>query len=249
MYDVINNSLADLNQEESVLKLNLVFLILLLSIGNGVTAADREPEGHGDSTKPVSLTELAEQADLVAVAQVRDTDYIYTRAFPSEGSAYLKILISYKMNRKGEDLIEVYDKGLHPHECYFEDPAYPDDGRRYLVFLRTDPDDPEIYRGLEKGCALEILVREDSSYALRYPLEGIRISDDVDAIATRMNFKDAKALITEEELLPAERDELLQRGLIERHQDQFRYTHGIDLTSARQLISADALKEKPGWRD
>ena len=202
----------------------------------------------GRTLCPVAVDLFDADDRLVAVAQVRDTDYIYTRAFPSEGSAYLKILISYKENRKGEDFIEVYDKGLHPHECYFEDPAYPDDGRRYLVFLRTDPVDPEIYRGLDKGCALEILVREDSSYALRYPLEGIKISDDVDAIASRMRFKDTNALIDENELLPAERDELLQRGLIERHEEQFKFTHGIDLTSARRMISADALEGKPGWR-
>ncbi len=118
-------------------------------------------------TAPVSLSELAEKADLVAVAQVKDTDYVYTRSFPSEGSAYLKILIAYKLKPETGEIIEVYEKGLHPNECYFENPTVFEEGRRYLVFFRLDPEDPGIYRGLAQGCALEILVTEDNRYALK----------------------------------------------------------------------------------
>jgi hypothetical protein len=217
--------------------------IALLALIHASTAAADKPDATA-----VSLSELAAQADLVAVVQVRDTDYIYTRSFPSEGSAYLKVLISYKMNLPGQDLIEVYDKGLHPNECYFEDPAHPDDGRRFLVFLRIDPGDPETYRGLKHGCALEILVREDAGYALRFPIDGITIADDLDSLAAPMTFRDEHALVGEESLLPTRRDELLSKGLLEPYQDQFKLTHGVDLTAARQLISAEALKEKPGWQ-
>jgi len=46
--------------------------------------------GEAIKTAPISLSELALKADLVALAQVRDTDYVYARSFPNEGSAFLK---------------------------------------------------------------------------------------------------------------------------------------------------------------
>jgi len=191
---------------------------------------------------PVSLSELAEEADLVAVAQVKDTDYVYTRSFPSEGSAYLKILISYKLNQAAEEIIEVYEKGLHPNECYFENPTVFEEGRRYLVFFRLDPDDPENYRGLAQGCALEILVTEDNRYALKFPLEGMDLSDKLDALAVKYDFRDNYALLSEESLDPAKRDDLLARRLIIPYQGQYKYTKGIDLTIIRKLMFQETTR-------
>ena len=57
-----------------------------------------------------------------------------------------------------------------------------------LVFFRIDKKDPETYRGLTQGCALEILVADNNRYALKYPLEGIELTDKLDALElTRMN--------------------------------------------------------------
>jgi len=200
-----------------------------------------------EKTTPVSLSALAAKADLVAVAQVKDTDYVYTRSFPSEGSAYLKILIAYKRNKPNEEIIEVYEKGLHPGECYFENPTVFEEGRRYLVFFRLDPEDPENYRGLKQGCALEILVTSDNRYALRYPVENIDLTDNMDELAVKYDFRDNYALVSEDSLTPTKRDNLLARGLIIPYQGQFKYTHGIDLTVARNLISAEALKPRNNW--
>jgi hypothetical protein len=211
-----------------------------------VFAADRttEPESKEQQKQAVSLTELAMKADLVAIAQVKDTDYVFTRSFPSEGSAYLRILIAYKVNRPGEEIIEVYEKGLHRNECYFENPTVFEEGRRYLVFFRNDPEDPEIYRGLPEGCALEVFVSKDSRYALKYPVTGFKLADHLDELATEYDFRDNYALVSEESLSPAERDDLLSRGLIIPYQDNFKYTHGVDLTTARKLITTEALKPK-----
>lgn len=198
-----------------------------------------------DNAAGTSLSELASQADLVAVVQVVDTDYIYTRAFPSEGTAILKILIRYKANQADETYVEVYEKGLHPNECYFETPEFYFEGRRHLVFLRLDPDDPELYRGMPQGCALEILVTEDNTYALKYPVEGIQLKDAFDQLATGYGFKDQHALVAEEQLSPAARDELLALGLIVPYEDQFKYTHGVDLTVVRKLIGREALEARP----
>jgi hypothetical protein len=208
-------------------------------------AAENTPSGDENrNTSPLSLSTLAAKADLVALAQVKDTDYVYTRAFPSEGSAYLKVLIAYKMNRHDQEIIEVYEKGLHENECYFENPTVLEEGRRYLVFFRTNPEDSESYRGLPEGCALEVLVTRDNRYALVYPVRGLSLSDKLDELAEQIDFRDSYAVVTGEALNPAERDDLLARGLIIPYQGKFKYTHGIDLTTARKLIAIDALKHE-----
>lgn len=220
----------------------LISSALLFEAGNTL-AFD---ELRNNSTQ-VSLSELAAKADLVAVAQVRDTDYFYTRAFPSEGSAFLRVLIAYKTSKPDEEIIEVYEQGLHPNECYFENPTVLEEGRRYLVFFRLDPADPKIYRGLAEGCALEILVGKNNRYALRYPLEGFQLTDKLDELAVEKDFRDNYALVSEESLSPEKRDDLLASGLIIPYQGKFKYTHGIDLTSARNLIAVEALKPKKAW--
>ena len=213
------------------MQIRLLCLLLILGI----------PAHASETSAAVSLSALAAKADLVALVQVRDTDYVYTRSFPSEGSAFLGVLIAYKPGNNSEEIIEVYEKGLHPHECYFENPSVYDEGRRYLVFLRRNPDDAESYRGLEQGCALEILVAEDNRYALKYPLDGIALTDKLDHLVLSYDFHDTHALVSEEDLPPVERDALLAKGLIVPYQEGFKYTHGIDLTAARSLISSEAL--------
>jgi hypothetical protein len=223
-----------------------VLLSLLLLFSSLAVAVDSsaQPHNSGDDQPAISLSELALEADLVAVAQVVDTNYVYTRAFPSEGIAVLKVLISYKANRADEEYVEVYEKGLHPNECYFEDPEFFSEGRRYLVFFRFDADEPELYRGLPQGCALEILVTENNTYALKYPVEGIELKENLDELASALTFRDQHALVQEERLSPARRDDLLNRGLIEAYEDQFKYTHGVGLTAVRRLIGTDALQPK-----
>jgi hypothetical protein len=173
-----------------------------------------------------------------------DTDYVYTRSFPSEGSAFLRILIGYKLNHPVEEIIEVFESGLHPYECYFETPDVTEEGRRFLVFFRLDPENQERYRGLAEGCALEILVAQDSRYALRYPVEGIALSENLVDLASPFDFRDNYALVEEETLSPADRDAMLSDGHIIPYLDEYKYTHGIDLTTIRRLIDTDALKTK-----
>ena len=229
---------------------NILVLASLLIFSILVYASEKTSDGvdNDQEAAPVSLSALAAKADLVAVAQVKDTDYVYTRSFPSEGSAYLKILIAYKLNKPADEIIEVYEKGLRSNECYFENPTVFEEGRRYLVFFHTDPDDPENYRGFAEGCALEILVTGDNGYALKYPVKGIDLTDNLDELAVKYDFRDNYALVSEESLSPAERDDLLARGLIIPYQGQFKYTHGIDLTAARNLISTEALEPLKSWQ-
>lgn len=196
-----------------------------------------------DPIDPASLTELAQRSDLVAVAQVRDTDYRMRRDIPVSGSAYLRPLITYK--GEGEvEVFEVYENGLHERACYFPNPTVFEEGRRYLVFLVRDPDEPERYRGHPEGCALTVLVDRDNRYALRYPVDDILLSDPFEAIVRTMDFADRYAIVADEDLLPARRDELLERGAIAEHgEDEWMYGLGVPLGEARRLIAPAALED------
>lgn len=215
----------------------LLLLLLCLPV-----AAPAEEPSTPDSAA-VSLTDLALAADLVALAQVRDTDYRRQREIPVSGSAFLEILIAYKSGRRS-DVVEVYEKGLHANECYFPDRTVFEEGRRYLLFLRRDPEEPERYRGLPQGCALEILVTQDNRYALRYPPSGVRLDDPLEELARPMNFADRYAQVADETLPPAERNALLDAGRIEPAGDGYwRYTWGVDLSDLRRLIDPAALSD------
>jgi len=204
---------------------------------------------------PISLAELARKADVVMLAQVKDTDYFYRHEYPVSGSAYLKPLIHYKGGQP-IDIIEVYEKGLHENECYFPNPTVFEEGRRYLLFLQQDADKPERYRGLAEGCALDVLVDENNGYVLRYPAAGISLSDALEELAVEVVFGDPYAIENEDSLSSTERNILLDTGLIRTFEapandtepgilgapqsrsqgKQWIYTKGIDLTTIRKLM-------------
>lgn len=193
-------------------------------------------------TSTISLDDLAAKSDLVVLAQARDTDYFMRREIPVSGSAYLRVLIPYKTDQS-VDIVEVYEKGLHKNECYFSNPTVFEEGRRYLLFLVRDPDDPERYRGHPEGCALEVLVDSDNRYALRYPVDGIQLSDDLEALARPMTFSDGYSVTKDEDLSPDKRNAMRSAGQIEAHGEAgWRYTRGIPLGEARRLIGPEALE-------
>ena len=189
----------------------------------------------------ITLSELAEKSDVIALVRVLDTDYEYTRKFPSGGTAFLKVLIPYKVTRALEDILEVYDEGLHPGECYFDNPSVLEEGRRYLVFLKFSEDVKGQYNGLEQGCRLEVLVRNDDQYAVRYPATGILLSDDLGSHATHMSFADNYAVLEDEDISPDERKDLIEKGFLEQQDLQFKYTHGIELRKFRELLGPSGL--------
>lgn len=217
-----------------MLRIIKIALLLCLSTAHCQEAVNNNPA-------PTSLASLAASADLVVLAQVRDTDYRLQRAIPVSGSAYLQVLIRYKSDGP-VDLIEVYEKGLHPNECYFPNPTVMEEGRRYLVFLKTDPEDATRYRGLAQGCALDVLVNDQNRYALRYPVNGIILSDPLHEVALDMSFNDGYALVDESDLVPADRDAMIAAGDIFRHsQGRWKYTRGVPLSRVRELMRIDKL--------
>ena len=196
---------------------------------------------HADVAR--SLAELARQADFVALAQVRDTDYLQRRGIPVSGSAYLRVLIAYKTEKEepgwpgpdpasgpgsapgsgsgatsGETVVEVYEQGLRAGECYFPNPSVLEEGRRYLVLLRRDPGHAERFRGLPEGCAIDVLVDGANGYAVRMPITGIRLGEaqtaQLERLARPMQFSDPCAVADDEDLPPALRDAMLAAGQI-----------------------------------
>ena len=214
------------------------------------------------STSPVSLAELAQKSDAIMLAQVRDTDYFYRHEYPVNGSAYLKVLIPYKLDQPA-DIIEIHEQGLHENECYFPNPTVFEEGRRYLLFLKNDPENPESFRGLAEGCALDVLVDENNQYALRYPVSGIELSDSLEELVREMTFSDPYAIENEDSLTSTERNILLEAELIRPYVapsadvepdafavpgnsyegKQWIYTKAIHLTTIRQLMDLDTGNE------
>lgn len=233
--------------------------LMLLCVAFSALSAETPNVQIEVPTPAVSLSDLASRADLVVLAQARDTDYFMRRDIPVSGSAYLKVLIPYKSPEDSvlpDDIIEVYEKGLHARECYFPNPTVFEEGRRYLLFLKQDPEVEDRYRGMPEGCAIDVLVDSNNRYALRYPVSGIRLSDPLEPLATAMEFRDPYAVVDDEALPPAEREAMLNAGHIvaytaednaidtstrwapdaEPKGRQWIYTRGIDLTAARKLM-------------
>jgi len=216
--------------------------LLALALTFAVSGFAQETDGDVADAPPPRLAELAAAADLVALVQVLDTDYEYAREFPVGGTAFLDILIPYKLDRPLPDIVEVYEEGLHPGECYFPNPPVTEEGRRYLLFVRRNPEVEGQYLGLESGCTLTALVTEDNRYALRYPLHGLAVSDPVDALAQPVDYADSHAVLDYEELEVDERNDLLARDLVvERDDRTYKLTHGVPLGDIRRLLGAENL--------
>ncbi len=200
-------------------------------------------EEESDVVAAISLAELAASADTIVLAQVRDTDYLYRRDFPVEGSAFLKVLIPYKLDQN-PDIIEVFEQGMHSNECYFQNPTVFEEGRRYLLFLRRDTEKPERFRGLAQGCALDVLVDRDNRYVLRLPITGIDLSDSLAELGSTYDFTDAYAVENDETLKPAQREELLSGGWIRAEEESYIYTSGIELSVIRRLMGPDGVSSE-----
>lgn len=221
-----------------------LFSTALFSTALSLPTAALPAERPARSQSSATLAELADAADFVGLAQVRDTDYLRRRGIPVSGSAYLAVLIPYRADR-ATDLIEIYEKGLHTFECYFPNPTVFEEGRRYLVFLQSDPEHTNRFRGLPQGCALEVLVGRDNRYAVRMPPTGLNLApsqqDLLRDMALSIDFSDPYAIVDEESLPPDQRDTMVAAGEIvpyapEAPSRQWKYTRGIPLEQFRELL-------------
>lgn len=187
-----------------------------------------------------SLAALAEEADLVALAQLIHTEYRTQGELPTRGFAILNILIAYK-RPDDQGIAQVSAEGRDPAACYY--PIEPGANNRYLVFLKLRDDGQ--YEGEKPWCQLPVhVVAEDSQYALRFPVEGVTLPDG--APVRTMQFSDRSAFIDPNETDPIELDRILTLWQTELQADgRIRFTQGIAMSDVRLLMFPEGLPPPP----
>lgn len=211
------------------------------------------PEANRDygfdytSIEPVkfnTFAEVAAWADVVAIAQVINIDYLKTRELNAQGQAFLKVRVPYKGVEKDELLI-VSAKGFEEHVCYY--PDREDEGQRYLVFLKKSKNQGE-YHGFKPHCQMQVLLTDTGEYALRYPLDA---ELELDAeIVRELKFNDPHSVIDATEWTGLSRDEHQQKyqTTLTEDSDMFQkyyyltYSKGVLMYQIRKLMD---IKPQP----
>ena len=195
------------------------------------------------------LAERAATSDIVALAQLDRIDYEYNRDFPVEGEAWLRPLITYRSQTPLKGVIIVREQGLSENECYFPRIAPWDERPRYLLFLVIDSETGTI-KGHPEGCAIEILVTADGSYAARWPQsafggENGRGDETLQAMVEEMTFQGPMARIDASDMLAHQRRERAERDFMRLEDSTLIPTRGIELTDLRRLMQSGLETEQP----
>lgn len=205
--------------------------------------------------QPHWLAERAADADIVVLAQLERVDYEYERDFPVGGEAWFRPLIRYKSSMAPRGLLIVQEQGLHENECYFDQPMPWDERARYLLFLKHDPRTDSV-RGHPEGCAIEVLVRSDNSYAVRWPQpafggENGRGDAELQRLVQQMEFQGPRSRIDTRDLLNHQRRARAERDFMRIEGTDLAPTRGIDLSELRQLMQAGLVADEnaPDARD
>ncbi len=196
---------------------------------------------------PHWLAERAASSDIVVLAQIERVDYEYERDFPVAGEAWFRPLITYKSSTAASGLLIVQEQGLHQNECYFAQPMPWDERARYLLFLSHDPETDSV-RGHPDGCAIEILVRSDNSYAARWPQPGFGGEDgrgdaELQQRVQQMVFQGPRSRIDASEMLDHQRRARAERDFMRIEGTDLVPTRGIDLSALRRLMQPGLVDE------
>jgi len=199
------------------------------------------------------LASRAETSDIVALAQLDRIDYEYNRDFPVDGEAWLRPLITYRSQAPLKGVIIVREQGLSENECYFPRMAPWDERPRYLLFLVTDSETGTI-KGHPDGCAIEILVSADGSYAARWPQpafggENGRGDETLQAMVEEMTFQGPMARIDASDMLAHQRRERAERDFMRLEDSTLIPTRGIGLTDLRRLMQPGLETEEASAQD
>ena len=191
-----------------------------------------------------SFAAAAEWADVVAVAQVLNIDYLKTRDLNAQGQGFLVVRVPYKGTQK-DDLLIVSSKGFEDHVCYYPDRV--EEGERFLVFLKASKN-PGEYHGFKPYCQLQVLLTDTGEYALRYPLN-LDFEIDPDLVK-EMTYNDPHAVIDATDWTGISRNQhqLKFNTVLSEDSDMFQkffyltYTQGILIYQIRKMLE---LKTKP----
>jgi len=186
------------------------------------------------------LAERAASSDIVALAQLDRIDYEYERDLPVDGEAWFRPLITYKSAASLSGLFIIREQGLSENECYFPRMAPWDERPRYLLFLVRDKE-KSVIEGHPDGCAIEILVANDGSYAARWPQpafggESGRGDEALRARVEEMNFQGPGARIDAGDMLGHQRRARAERDFMKVQGHTLIPTRGIELSELRQLM-------------
>lgn len=220
-----------------------ILLLVLVGVSQGVTAQ-----------QPHWLAERAAGSDLVVLAQLERVDYEYERDFAVGGEAWFRPLIRYKTSIAPRGLLIVQERGLRENECYFDEPLPWDERARYLLFLNHDPATDSI-RGHPDGCAIEVLVRSDNSYAARWPQpafggENGRGDAALAPLVQEMEFQGPRSRIDASEMLDHQRRARAEREFMRIEGTDLVPTRGIELSDLRRLMQPGLVDEDaPDARD
>lgn len=209
-------------------------LLLLVSVAVGGTAVPAQEE-RGEA---VTLEALAAQADYIGLVQVDDREYEEIRDIPTKGVAFLKSLVTYRHPgdpRHPPEEIQMHEEGVGDDKCYY--PERRNEGHRFLAFLQKRPG-KDGFTGERPGCMLPVYVTKDNRYALRYPIQGLRIEDP--SLIRELQFSDPDAFVDSgEELSYGRTRELREQGLIRQTESgEYVYTHGVYLSDLRPRLLA-----------
>lgn len=191
------------------------------------------------------LADRAASSDIVALAQLDRIDYEYNRDLPVGGETWFRPLITYRSQSPLKGLIIVREQGLSENECYFPRSAPWDERPRYLLFLVIDSETGSI-EGHPDGCAMEILVSANGSYAARWPQPALggehgRGDATLASMVEEMTFQGPMARIDASDMLIHQRRNRAERDFMRLEDSTLIPTRGIELTDLRRLM-------KPGLK-
>lgn len=217
-----------------------IFTLVALALAPLFSAAQEQPHW---------LAERAGSADIVALAQLDRIDYEYERDFPVEGEAWLRPLITYKSRAPLTGVVIVREQGLSDNECYFPRLAPWDERPRYLLFLQQNSDS-KAFEGHPNGCAIEILVEADGSYAARWPQPAFggehgRGDERLQSLVEEMTFQGPMARIDASDMLAHQRRERAERDFMRLENRTLIPTRGIELSALRRLMRPGLETGKP----
>ena len=216
-----------------------------VNTSNLLPEANREFEFDYTSTEPVefkSFEQAAAWADVIAIAQVVNIDYLKTRDLNAQGQGFLTVRVPYKGVDKN-DLLIVSSKGFEDHACYYPDRI--EEGERFLVFLKKSKNQGE-YHGFKPFCQLQVLLNDLGQYALRYPLDTeLEIAAD---LIDEMKFNDPHSVLDVTDWTNISRQAYKDKysAILTEDSDMFQkffyltYTKGIMIYKVRKLMNIQA---------
>lgn len=195
---------------------------------------------------PSYFRKLASEHDFVGIVQVEDINYERVQGRPESGRAMLEVLVAYK--RPGEartGRIIVQEKGVGPETCYYPEPLF--EGPRYLAFLDVDDVEQQIYNGTAPDCQLPVMVTKDMGYALVYPIDRYKLSDE--SMVQELTFTDPHAWFDLADLSGVEKQWLEDYFDAELRDGSLVYTRGIQAESLHRMLFPERFGEGEGNDD